>query len=81
MSVHLILIDALNLIRRIYAVQERPFLSNNELAENTKQQVLFNTQQACTQALSKIIDLLEPTHALAIFDTFSLSSVSTPLEE
>ena len=45
MGVHLVLIDALNLIRRIYAVQERPFLLNNELAENTKKQVLFNTQQ------------------------------------
>ncbi len=38
MSVHLVLIDALNLIRRIYAVQERPFIQskeqlNGELAE------------------------------------------------
>lgn len=69
MSVHVILIDALNLIRRIYAVQERPFLLNNELAENTKQQVLFNTQQACSQALSKMIELQQPTHALAVFDS------------
>jgi len=69
MSVHVVLIDALNLVRRIYAVQERPFLLNNELAENTKQQVLFNTQQACTQALAKIIELQRPTHALAIFDS------------
>lgn len=69
MSVHVVLIDALNLIRRIYAVQERPFLLNNELAENTKQQVLFNTQQACSQALGKIIELQQPTHALAVFDS------------
>lgn len=69
MSAHVILIDALNLIRRIYAVQERPFLLNNELAENTKQQVLFNTQHACTQALAKIIELQRPTHALAVFDS------------
>lgn len=69
MDVHLILIDALNLIRRIYAVQERPFLQNNELAENTKQQVLFNTQKACGLALSKIIDLQNPTHILAVFDS------------
>ncbi len=69
MSVHLVLIDALNLIRRIYAVQERPFLLNNELADNTQQQVLFNTEQACTQALSKIIDLQQPTHVLAVFDS------------
>jgi protein Xni len=69
MSVHVVLIDALNLIRRIYAVQERPFLLNNELADNTKLQVLFNTQQACSQALSKIIDLQQPSHALAVFDS------------
>ncbi|WP_206484192.1 flap endonuclease Xni [Thalassotalea sp. G2M2-11] len=69
MSIHLVLIDALNLIRRIYAVQERPFLLNNELAENTKQQVLFNTEQACCKALSNIIDIHQPTHALAVFDS------------
>jgi protein Xni len=66
MSVHLVLIDALNLIRRIYAVQERPFLLNNELAENTKQQVLFNTEKACEQALRNIVEQLQPTHALAV---------------
>jgi len=69
MAVNLVLIDALNLIRRIYAVQERPFLLNNELAENTKQQVLFNTAKGCDQALSKIIDQLQPSHALAVFDS------------
>jgi len=69
MSVHLVLVDALNLIRRIYAVQERPFLLNNELAENTKQQVLLNTEKACAQALAKVIDMLQPTHALSVFDS------------
>ncbi|WP_426356957.1 flap endonuclease Xni [Pseudocolwellia sp. HL-MZ19] len=69
MSAHLVLIDALNLIRRIYAVQERPFLLNNELAESTKQQVLFNTQQATVNAIKKIIDLLQPTHILTVFDS------------
>lgn len=69
MSVHVVLIDALNLIRRIYAVQERPFLLNNELSENTKQQVLFNTQQACNQALAKILEYQQPSHALAVFDS------------
>jgi protein Xni len=71
MDVHLVLIDALNLIRRIYAVQERPFLLNNELSESTKQQVLFNTQQACALALSKIIEQSNPTHMLAVFDSQS----------
>lgn len=69
MAVHLVLIDALNLIRRIYAVQERPFLLNNELADNTKQQVLFNTAKACELALQKIIEQLQPSHALAVFDS------------
>lgn len=69
MSAHLVLIDALNLIRRIYAVQERPFLNNNELAETTKQQVSFNTQQASINAVKKIIDQLQPTHILMVFDS------------
>jgi protein Xni len=69
MSVHLVLIDALNLIRRIYAVQERPFLHNSELSDNTKKQVIFNTIQACESALLKILESLEPTHALAVFDS------------
>ncbi len=71
MNVHLVLIDALNLIRRIYAVQERPFLLNNELADSTKQQVLFNTQQAVVNAVKKIIEQQEPTHILAVFDSIA----------
>jgi protein Xni len=51
MPAHLVLIDGLNLIRRIYAVQERPFLFNNELSDNTKQQVLDNTVAGCQLAL------------------------------
>ncbi len=69
MSAHLVLIDALNLIRRIYAVQERPFLFNNELAENTIKQVVFNTLQASSLAMGKILETLQPTHALAVFDS------------
>ena len=70
-SVHLVLIDGLNLIRRIYAVHERPFLFNNELAENTKKQVLDNTQNACLQALKNILNVLNPTHALMVFDSLA----------
>lgn len=74
MPAHLILIDALNLIRRIYAVQERPFTQvklhqNDELSPSTQKQVLFNTQNSSVNALIKIIDQLEPTHALAVFDS------------
>jgi protein Xni len=74
MPAHLVLIDALNLIRRIYAVQERPFVQNNmqlnnELAFKTQKQVLFNTQKACTNALEKILSHQQASHALAVFDS------------
>ena len=74
MSAHLVLIDALNLIRRIYAVQERPFVQSKhqldgELATKTQQQVLFNTQQACIKALDNILKSQQATHALAVFDS------------
>ena len=78
MATHLVLIDALNLIRRIYAVQERPFAnmmsssqlsSSPELSQNTIDQILNNTQSACTNALHKILATLNPTHALAVFDS------------
>ncbi|MGL1959444.1 MAG: flap endonuclease Xni [Colwellia sp.] len=74
MPAHVVLIDALNLIRRIYAVQERPFIQsqnsdNSALADNTKQQVLFNTQTACVNSLAKILEQHQPSHALAVFDS------------
>lgn len=74
MSAHLVLIDALNLIRRIYAVQERPFVQgniqiDNELAEKTQKQVLFNTQNACLKALENILSLQQPSHILAVYDS------------
>ena len=74
MAAHLILIDALNLIRRVYAVQERPFMQikqqgSDELSPNTQKQVLFNTQKTCVNALVKIINQHQPTHALAVFDS------------
>lgn len=74
MPAHLVLIDALNLIRRIYAVQERPFVQNKnqldgELAEKTQQQVLFNTQQACYKAVENILNHQQASHALAVFDS------------
>jgi protein Xni len=73
-SAHLVLIDALNLIRRIYAVQERPFVQSQnqldgELAEKTQQQVLFNTQKACNKALENILNYLQASHGLAVFDS------------
>ena len=74
MSAHLVLVDALNLVRRIYAVQERPFIQSktqveSELAEKTQKQVLFNTQTACIKALENILASQQPSHALAVFDS------------
>ena len=40
------IIDALNLIRRIYAAQERPFLQlSDDISDATKQQIIHNTSQ------------------------------------
>lgn len=68
MPAHLVLIDAMNLIRRIYAVQERPFLQLEQLSENTQKQLIHNTQKASNYAIQKILNELQPTHALAVFD-------------
>lgn len=74
MPAHLVLIDALNLIRRIYAVQERPFVQSKhqldgDLAEKTQQQVLYNTQNACSKVLDNILKHQQASHALAVFDS------------
>lgn len=69
MAAHVLLIDAMNLIRRIFAVQERPFKALNELSEATKAQVIHNTLAACTNALEKLTAEHQPTHALMIFDS------------
>lgn len=66
---HLLLIDALNLIRRLYAVQERPYLPLAEdVAESTKAQIIQNTDTMLRQALSRLVQELTPSHALLVFD-------------
>ncbi|MDO6707781.1 flap endonuclease Xni [Photobacterium sp. 1_MG-2023] len=55
MSIHLVVIDALNLIRRVHAAQP----DETEIA---------NTSKVCCQALSKIIAMSKPTHIVAVFD-------------
>ncbi|HEX5793690.1 MAG TPA: flap endonuclease Xni [Rheinheimera sp.] len=66
---HLLLIDALNLIRRLYAVQERPYLPlPDEVAESTKAQIIRNTETMLRQALLRLLQELEPSHALLVFD-------------
>lgn len=64
-----ILIDALNLIRRLYAVQERPYLPlAEEVAASTRQQIISNTRQMLIQSLAKLRHELTPSHALMVFD-------------
>ncbi|WP_064602198.1 flap endonuclease Xni [Photobacterium sp. J15] len=55
MSIHLVVIDALNLIRRVHAAQH----GEPDVA---------NTARVCCQALSKIISSSNPTHIVAVFD-------------
>lgn len=55
MSIHLVIIDALNLIRRVHAAQP---------GEPDVQ----NTARVCCQALGKIINSSNPTHIVAVFD-------------
>lgn len=58
----------MNLIRRVFAVQERPFLIQDELSDNTKRQIINNTVLACNQSLARLLKEHNPTHALAVFD-------------
>jgi protein Xni len=62
---HLLLIDALNLIRRLYAVQER---LQDDVAESTKAQIISNTENMLRQALARLSHELNPSHALLVFD-------------
>ncbi|WP_333606561.1 5'-3' exonuclease H3TH domain-containing protein [Arsukibacterium sp.] len=65
----LLLIDALNVIRRLYAVQERPYLPlPDEVADSTKQQIISNTKQMLLQHLARLQLELTPSHALLVFD-------------
>lgn len=58
MSIHLVVIDALNLIRRVHAAQP---------GEPDVQ----NTARVCCQALGKIIKSSIPSHIVAVFDHHS----------
>ena len=64
-----VLIDALNLIRRLYAVQERPYLPLTEqVADGTRAQIIQNTATMLRQALQRLLKELTPSHALMVFD-------------
>ncbi|MCQ8878384.1 flap endonuclease Xni [Pseudoalteromonas shioyasakiensis] len=61
MSGQLLLIDALNLIRRIYAVD-----SNQN--KGSEQQMIMTCCQRVAQACQKLIRATSATHAIAVFD-------------
>lgn len=64
-----LLLDALNLVRRLYAVQERPYLPlSDDIAESTRQQIISNTRHALGQTLQRLRHEFAPTHALLVFD-------------
>ncbi|CAH0534252.1 Flap endonuclease Xni [Vibrio stylophorae] len=58
-AIHLVIIDALNLIRRIHAVHQ---------SDDIEQ-----TMRVCQQALHKIIAQSEPSHIIAVFDQLNPS--------
>ncbi|GAB2666096.1 flap endonuclease Xni [Vibrio panuliri] len=55
MSIHLVIIDALNLIRRVHSVQPDP----NDIAR---------TIETTSRTLTRIINEAKPTHIIAVFD-------------
>ncbi|WP_413699753.1 flap endonuclease Xni [Psychromonas sp. KJ10-10] len=61
----LLIIDAMNLIRRIYAIQEKQHANINKALEIT-------TATACN-ALQKLIHLHKPTHVICVFDSHAKS--------
>jgi len=61
MSTNVLLIDALNLIRRIYAVD-----SNQK--HLTDEQIIKSAHQRVMNATNKLLKLSQATHAIAVFD-------------
>ena len=69
-----LIIDALNLIRRVYAAQERPYLQiSDNISAATKAQIIHNTIAAIEQALNKLLKTINPTHGVVVFDGDGLS--------
>lgn len=61
----LLIIDAMNLIRRIYAVQEKQ--------QKDPQAVLSMTTSTACNALNKLINQHRPTHIICVFDSHAKS--------
>ena len=61
----LLIIDAMNLIRRIYAVQQKQ--------HGDTLSALIATQSAATNALKKLLRIHHPTHVICVFDSHTPS--------
>jgi protein Xni len=61
----LLIIDAMNLIRRIYAVQQKQ--------HGDSQTALTATQSAAANALKKLLRIHQPTHVICVFDSHAPS--------
>lgn len=61
----LLIVDAMNLIRRIYAVQEKQ--------HGETDRAVLNTQNSACNALKKLLNLHHPTHAICVFDNHAQS--------
>lgn len=61
----LLIIDAMNLIRRIYAVQQKQ--------HGDSQTALTATQTTSTNALKKLLRVHQPTHVICVFDNHAPS--------
>lgn len=61
----LLIIDAMNLIRRIYAVQEKQ--------QKQRDAVLNVTNSTACNALKKLINIHNPTHVICVFDSHAPS--------
>ncbi len=65
MNATLLIIDAMNLIRRIYAIQEKQ--------HGETEKALIGTQTTACNAVKKLLNLHQPTHVIAVFDNHAES--------
>lgn len=66
---HLLLIDGLNLVRRLHAVQERPFSnSTSPYSAATAEQLLFNTTEQLLSTCKKLLRQFAPSHVAVVFE-------------
>lgn len=64
MAINLVIIDALNLIRRVHAAQ----YGKAEHSAMDAETEITQTSHVCCQAVKKIIQASQPSHIIAVFD-------------